>query len=320
MNKHWASIRERGNQFGIKFLVFCYTYGGRWLAVILLYPIILYFFITGKAERKSSMDFLQTVYQFDDKCALTHPPTLWDSYKHFLSFGFAALDKVDSWLGKISSDGISYQHYEQFEQLQQSKLGAVFIGSHLGNLEVCRALSTQKYPVRINVLVFTQHAESFNRMLKELNQEVDLNIIQVNQLGPDIAIMLKDRIENGEYVVIVGDRTPINNPDRTSKCQFLGKTAHFSQGPLILAHLLDCPVYLLFCVKVKSHFRVIFEPFCTPKVALKRKTRQQQLSELNQKYADRLAYHAIRYPLQWFNFFDFWQHELATDTKEHNVV
>ncbi|HAI49879.1 MAG TPA: acyltransferase, partial [Enterobacteriaceae bacterium] len=53
------------------------------------------------------------------------------------------------------------------------------------------------------------------------------------------------------------------------------------------------------------------EPFADPLV-LPRATRQQALQEAVDRYAARLEYYALRSPLDWFNFFDFWQLPDAT--------
>ncbi|MBT1064174.1 acyltransferase [Bowmanella sp. Y26] len=302
----WYQHKERGSAWGLAFCLWLYRLAGRGVLSLVVYPVILYFFITGGQARRASKAFLRRVYQ-QGSPALTSYPGNWASFKHFLSFAQAILDKIDVWMGNIRIEQVSYEGYNRFERLLAQKQGAVFIGSHLGNLEVCRALGQSQYPVRINVLVFTAHAPFFNQLLKSLNQDVELNLIQVTQLGPDIAIMLKERVEQGEFVVIMGDRTPVDNPGRTCNVPFLGEPAAFSQGPVILASLLECPVLQLFCMRDGEGFRIIFEDFAEPKLALVRKERQQQLVFWCGRYAQRLAEVAKLYPMQWFNFFDFWQ-------------
>ncbi|WP_416306502.1 acyltransferase [Neptunicella sp. SCSIO 80796] len=320
MSQHWSAIAERGNQFGIQFLLQVYKLFGKWLLKLLLIPVICYFYLTDKRSRRASLQFLRRAYQCSQHSPFKSCPGFRQGLKHFFSFGFAALDKIDSWLGQISSQQISYHNYPLFESLISQRKGAVFIGSHLGNLEVCRALGQRQYPIRINVLVHTHHAEAFNKMLKQVSDEVDLNLIQVTTIGPDIAILLKERIEQGEFVVIVGDRTPINNPGRISLVDFMGKQAPFSQGPMILASLLDCPVYLLFCMKQKAGYKIIFEPFAEPALPLPRKDRHRLLDVYCQQYANRLAHYAGLYPYQWYNFFDFWQHDVAPDKQDNKAV
>ena len=173
-------------------------------------------------------------------------------------------------------------------------------------------------------MVFTHHAVEFNKLLKSINPDVGINLIQVTDLGPDMAIMLKDKVEQGEIVVIVGDRTSTTTAGRVVEADFLGKPAPFSQGPFILAALLDCPVFHLFCLKDKLAggkrvYRVVFEKYAD-KLALPRKTRQQTLQKIVSDYAQRLSYYAAAYPYQWFNFYDFWQNDeqVSRDQNKEN--
>jgi predicted LPLAT superfamily acyltransferase len=93
---------------------------------------------------------------------------------------------------------------------------------------------------------------------------------------------------------------------------FLGHPAPFPQGPFVLAHLLECPVYLFFCLKEGERYRVHLEHFAE-RVILPRRERQSALAGYAQRYARRLEAYCQRAPLQWFNFFDFWQETSQTN-------
>ena len=131
-------------------------------------------------------------------------------------------------------------------------------------------------------------------------------------MGPDLAIMLQDKIDQGEYVVIAGDRTSTTVAGRVIYSDFLGEKAPFSQGPFILAGLLKCPVLMMFCLKAhspdKQAYHLIFEEL-SPGIHWTRKTRQVELTKLVNAYAKSLEKYCAQYPLQWFNFFDFWQRD-----------
>ncbi|OUL56469.1 acyltransferase [Pseudoalteromonas ulvae] len=301
--KHWSKMAERGSYLGMRFLLLSYRILGRTGLWIVLFPVVFYFYCTGRVARTASLDFLRRVAQYQHQ---TTQPGFWQGLKHFMSFADSAFDKIDAWTGRISAQDIDYENHALFEQLQNSGQGAVFIGSHLGNLEVCRALSVGRYQVKINVLVFTHHAVEFNRTLQKISPNVNVDLIQVTDMKPELAIILQQKIDAGEVVVIVGDRTSTSVSQRVSYCDFLGAPAPFSQGPFILAAVLDCPVYLLFCLKHKNRYRVIFELFAE-QLTLPRKTRQAALQSVIQRYADRLAFFSLQAPYQWFNFFDFWQ-------------
>ena len=215
---HWSAMRERGSLFALKLLFNIYRYGGRFLAVLILYPVILYFFITGKVARSASTKYLHKLYE---KGYLVERPTRYTSYKHFLAMGFSALDKVDVWLGKITMSSIDHVNYDIFEPLLKAKKGALLIGSHLGNLEICRALSNE-------------HTNAtFNDFINGLNSDVRINLIEVSSVGPDLAILIEEKIAQGEYVVIAGDRTSTTVEGRVIYSEFLGEQAAFSQGPFV---------------------------------------------------------------------------------------
>jgi predicted LPLAT superfamily acyltransferase len=138
-------------------------------------------------------------------------------------------------------------------------------------------------------------------------------------MGPDTAILLQQKLEQGEWIVIVGDRTSTSKESRSVWAEFLGKEAPFPQGPFMLASVLKAPVFLLFGLRddsqAKPHFNVYFEHF-SDRIELPRKTREQSLKQVVQQYADRLQHYTLKAPLQWYNFFNFWTLSKHHDEKE----
>ena len=63
---------------------------------------------------------------------------------------------------------------------------------------------------------------------------------------------------------------------------------------------------LLFGLKnPKTHLLDIYcENFANP-ITLSRTNREADLQKYIQQYANRLEYYTLKYPYQWFNFFDF---------------
>ncbi|WP_318522890.1 glycosyltransferase family 2 protein [Photobacterium leiognathi] len=307
--QHWSSHAERGTILGIKTLLAVYSLLGRKAFNVLLKAVMGYYYLTGKKARKASEDYLEQLESFASDNQLALPAKL-NSYDHLLSFGHTMLDKLVAWKGDYSENNLTIHGDEHFNELAKRQQGIVVLGSHLGNLELCRALSSRHPDIKINALVFTEHAERFNAVLKAINPDSDLNLIQVNELGADTAIMLQQKVEQGEWVVIVGDRTSVTKEQRVVWADFLGKPAPFPQGSFILASVLKVPVYTLFGLRDDSqatpHFDVYFEPF-SEQLILPRKTRETALQETVQQYASRLESYTIKAPLQWYNFFNFWQ-------------
>lgn len=309
---HWSRTPERGSLLGMQIMLTSYRLLGRRGFSLLLYPVIGYFWLTGRAQRQASQAYLTRLESFADANGVALPPEPRSSFRHFLRFGEAALDKLAGWRGDITEQQVELVGAEHYQAAINSGQGVLLLGSHLGDLELCRALGSRKQGLRINALVFTRHAARFNALLKQINPDSHLNLIQVQELGADTAILLKEKLERGEWVVIVGDRTSVTREKRVIWADFLGAPAPFPLGPFVLSSVLGCPVYLMFGLKEQGRFRVHFEPFADGQ-PLPRQGRQQILASRVQAYADRLQHHCLQAPLDWFNFFDFWQ---LTDEQE----
>ncbi|MFQ6372000.1 glycosyltransferase family 2 protein [Shewanella sp. YIC-542] len=313
--RHWSSMRERGSLLGLQFLLGCYRLGGHWLARGFMYPVIGYFFLSGRDARQASMAFLQRIAKQQPRHPALHHPCDWrDSLRHFFSFGNAALDRIDAWCDRITLSQVDFPDKQRLAEQLAGGRGAVLLVSHIGNIELCRAISMHQRHIKINVMVMTEHAANFNQLLKQLNPDSQLNLLQVSELNPATAIMLQDKIDAGELVVIAADRTS-RNSERVCYVPFLGAPAPLPQGPFILAGLLDCPVFTMFCVQQSGRYHVMLQAFDAA-LSGPRTTRQQRLQQAAELYARRLEAVALQVPLQWFNFYDFWRRDEASARKE----
>ena len=298
----WATIDERGMAWGLKFLATTYKLLGYQACWWVMQPILLYFFLTGNVQRQASRRYWEKIYALEGK---TNKPNLLQLWKHTRSFGRMALDKFSAWMGDIKVSNLIIPNEDEFDQVINQNKGVLVLTSHLGNIEICRALSKRRSEIKITVFAHTQHAVKFNQLLAQYTPEASLDVIQVSDMGPATAIELQERLDQGEWVVIAGDRTPVEGQKRLSYVPFLGKEAPFSQGPMIIASLLKCPVYSLHCMKEENKFRILFDKI-SDQIVLPRKNRNESLTEEISAYALKLEHNCKEYPLQWYNFFDFW--------------
>ncbi|KFB87682.1 acyltransferase [Serratia grimesii] len=306
--EHWSATQERQGLWGIRLMLRVYRLFGRRAFQLLLYPVIGYFWLTGRTQREASREYLQRLRLFAKSRQQPLPEPL-DSFRHFMRFGDAMLNKLASWQGELRD--IRLVNPSLCEHQIASGKGTLILASHLGDIESCRALGELGSGVTVNALVFTEHAERFNQLMKEVNPRANLNLISVTSLGPETAMRLQDKLDAGEWVAIVGDRTSAGKYQRGVQprvvwSHFLDHPAPFPQGPFVLAAALRCPVFLMFGLKQQGHLNVYFEPFADPLI-LPRQQRQQALQEAVDQYAARLEHYCLLAPLDWFNFFDFWQ-------------
>jgi predicted LPLAT superfamily acyltransferase len=302
---HWSRIAESGTVLGMRILLLIYRVFGRWGFRIGLFPVISYYFLSRKQARQASKQYLQRLSDtYPDLGQLS-------SFRHFLMFGDILLDKLLAWSGHINLDDISFVSDGLFEQALEQQQGGIIVVSHLGNTEVSNALAHQQPGLRLTLLVYTQHAEKFNALMKKMGASDQIEMYQVTEMSPAFAMLMSERVEAGEYLVIAGDRTPVTGQQRVSEVDFLGEKAALPQGAFILASLLKCPVFLMFCLKHEQRYQIHIEQFAT-RIEASRKQRTAIIQQAQQRYADRLAAHAYLAPLQWFNFYPFWTSSKAS--------
>lgn len=295
---HWARIGEVGAYWGLKTLAITYKLIGRIGCQTLMAPVVFYFYVKNKKQRDASRLFLSRT--------LGRKATFWEGYKHFLSFAVQVMNGFIVWTGNIPRDRLEAINEQIIIDLNDSNQGAIIIISHIGNAEIARALYNKNVRQRLLMMRHTKNSENFNRLMREFHPEAGLNTIQVTEIGPETIINVKDRVENGAWVAIAGDRVPVTGSQHNLRLPFLGSDAPFAQGPWIMASLLECPVYTLFCLQVDEHYELQMEKMAD-KITLPRGNREEALREYMSRYVSRLEEYAKNYPFQWFNFYDFWE-------------
>jgi predicted LPLAT superfamily acyltransferase len=300
---HWASIAERGAYWGLRTLALFYRVTGRYGCMIAVLPVALYFNLTGTEQRRASREFLRRAYRAK---GIDYNPGWLATVKH--SFGFArkTVDTFAAWLGDVDPTAINATDKCAPDGVAASGKGILLIVSHLGNIEISRALLDDAQRSRIKLLVHTAHAENVARIFRQFRPDAMADTIQVTELNPGTVCVLEEAIGRGDWVAIAGDRTPVRGDDRISMVPFLGRDASFPQGPYVLAHLLECPVYLMFCIRQKDGYRLYFE-MLAERITLPGRDKQAAIRAWTARYAKRLETFCLVDPFQWYNFFDFWQ-------------
>jgi predicted LPLAT superfamily acyltransferase len=301
---HWAQVSERGTNFAIRLLFGIYRVLGRAAFTVFLYPVIAYFLVTGGVVRRASGDYLRAVRARLAELGRPVPRGL-TVFRHHVEFANGMLDKLAIWADALPADLIAAEDLALLERFRTEGRGALFIGSHLGNLEVLRAFGDKLPGLTINALVHTRNSRTLNSVFAATSPQTLERMIQIESLGPESVAKLRDKLAAGEHIAIVADRVSVRHTERSLRAPFLGRPAPFPEGPFVLASLLECPVYLLFFLKIDGRYRAFVEPFADPLV-LPRFERREALERLIERYATRLEEHCLLAPMQWFNFFDFW--------------
>ena len=307
--QHWAQQDEVKGLWGMRLMLRVWQLLGRRAFTVLLWPVIGVYWLIARPARQASRQWIARVKQVLMQRDMPVPSRL-NSFFHFMRFGNAMLDKVASWRGelKFNRDVVFAPGARETLNITAPQ-GKLLLASHLGDVEACRALAQLDGSKTINALVFSENARRFKQIMSEMAPQAGVNLMSVTDIGPDTAIAIKEKLERGEWVAIVGDRIAVN-PQRGGEwrviwSRFMGQPAPFPQGPFILASILRCPVVLIFALRQQGKLVLHGEPFADPLI-LPRGERQQALQDAVDRYAQRLEHYALMSPLDWFNFFDFW--------------
>lgn len=296
----WQDNKERGSILGMRLLIFIYKLLGTTVCQAATYPVLRYFYWTSPTLRKNLKAYYQNLRTLD-------PQLQARPFDNVKQFGFGIIDRLGLWTGNSQHISITRHHSDVLYQQAESGIGGVIFTAHLGNYELCRAAGKSALPSTLNVIVDHANAANINQVMKATNAQFMANIIAVEQIDIALAISLKEKIDQGEFVVIAADRVNHNSRAHSLPVTFLNQSAHFPTGPYILAKALGCPVFTLYAFRKGSgrydaYFHRLFD-----RVVLSPKTRQQDLQRYMKAYVQELESYCLQYPTQWFNFYNFWE-------------
>jgi len=296
-NPHWTDRPEGGGRFAIWLIRSIALYGGRPFARLFLYPITLYFYLRRRPEREASRAFLSRV--------LGRPAGAFDGMRHIHRFAGVILDRVfllardDARQFQLEIHGLDLL----LDTYRQGR-GMLLLGSHLGSFEILRVLARERPEVKLKVVLDKSQTPAITELLHALNPAIGSSVIDASEGGTAIVLGIKEAVEQGAVVALLGDRARLQEPTR--QAPLLGESAPLPVAPYLIASVLDTPVLLCFGLyRGGNRYSLHFERFAE-RIEIPRSERNVRLDEWLARYAARLEHHARLDPYNWFNFYDFW--------------
>ena len=187
------------------------------------------------------------------------------------------------------------------------KRGMLLFGSHLGSFEVLRVLARQRPEYTIRVVLDKAHNKAVTELLDALNPEIAATVIDAGQDGPGLMLAIQQAVQEGALVALLIDRA--HPGGQTIMAPFFGREAPFPTAPWLIAAALKAPVTLGFGLyRGGNRYDLIFENF-SDDIIIPRAERKTAIEALIRRYAARLEDVARTAPYNWFNFYDFWNHD-----------
>lgn len=208
------------------------------------------------------------------------------------------------YLGAFGPDRfrIEYEGTERFMEALGRGKGLILLSAHLGNWHLAINFLGRTGAAAHLVTEDVRSPEVKRHMDAAKKKAIHLTIHDARE-GMNLVFKLKAALRNGDVVVLSGDRI---HGGRNVRARFLGEEANFPLLGFALSRASGAPICvgMAFSTGMQQYEFHGIGPI-NDEVERDLPAKQEH-SRLAQIFADHLGSHLERFPLQWFNFYDFW--------------
>ncbi len=312
-NEKWYEHKEKSKTgIGYALTLFLFKFFPSRFLRLMAFVIGFFYWLFSVNERRISKDFLTVAKSYGADFNNKKPSTL----KHFISFALNLVETIQGWGGKFSFKNVTWQNDDVGELVKNinSKKGCVCVVSHIGNAQMMRALASMneagtENKIAITSVMDTKVTGGFVKLIERINEDSGFHIVGADDFGPETIFLLQQRLEQGEIVVIAGDRIGAHS-ERYIELPVLGKKAKFPYGVFLLVSLLNSPTYFIFGMRHKDlSMTPSYDMFVTKNNAdfnCSRKERAGRIEQTAGNFIEQAEKKVKEHPYQWYNFFNFW--------------
>lgn len=295
MAAEWEG-KSRGTVLGYKIFIFFIKSLGIRASYFLLYFVILYFCLFSWKNTKA------IYYYLNQRLGYSHLKSFFGIYKSYYSFGQTLIDKTA--IGSGLRDRFTYEFdgIENIKNLLANGEGGILISAHVGNFEIAEFffedIDTHS---QINLVTTDAEHEHIKEYLESVTSKSKIKFILVRE---DLSHIFEINVAlgKGELVCFTGDRYFVGQKTLVEK--LLDEKAEFPAGPFLLGSRLKVPVLFVYVMKETAKHYHLF--------ARRAKVKNRDAQGLLKEYTKSLEWILGKYPLQWFNYFDFWKRKENT--------
>lgn len=289
MAAEWEG-KSRGTLLGYKIYIFFLRNLGISAAYFLLRFVIFYYVLFSPKSNRDIYTY------FRKRLGYSKYKSVLSIYGSYYTFGKTLTDKVAISTGL--RDRFTYTHdgIEHIDDLLKKNLGGILISGHVGNFEISHYFLEDRYSIsKISMVTTMAEHKNIQEYMDRISVKSHLKFIVVKEDMSHIFEIHK-AIDEGGLVVFTGDRYMPGS--KTLKENFLGKEAHFPIGPYLLASRLKMPVLFVYFMKGANRHYDLY--------ARTAQFSARDAQGLLKEYTESMEWILKKYPLQWFNYFDFW--------------
>jgi predicted LPLAT superfamily acyltransferase len=265
-------------------------------AYLLLVFVAFYYVLKDKNARRAVRIFRQ---QLGAKASLVAV------YRHFFSFGVSLIDRYAFLIGKQSLFRFETIREDLIVAALAEKKGAILLGAHIGNWELAGNLLSDRINAAIYYVMVDAEKNDIRSISKQAMAQRRIKPIPVGPDGLELVLSVRNALRGNGLVCMLGDRTVGQKGQQHS---FLGKNVTFPVGPFAIAASTGAPIIPIVVTKsgMKEYTFKAFAPMRFDGVTPE--NRDKYIFTAMERYVGILEQLVKEYPLQWFNFYDYWRH------------
>lgn len=221
-----------------------------------------------------------------------------DLFRHFHSFGTTLIDRFAVSCGLGKKFHTMHVNEETIADEVARGSGVILLGGHVGNWEFAGNLLAKRIAADVHVFMYgagggREHAAATPGII----------VHHIRGGAADTAVEIVNALRGGAIVCMHGDR--FFGAQRTVTLDFFGKPARFPVGAMAIAAVTGAAVIPCFTVRT-SLYHYTFTASEPIHVSSGRERRDERIKSAVGRYVAVLESVCRDYPLQWYNFFRFW--------------
>ena len=281
--------KSKGTVSGYKIFIFLIKHVGISVAYFLLIFVAFYYVLFAPKQtaaifryfrQRRKQGFLQSIV---------------NAYRNYFVFGQTLIDKIAITAGLEHKYTYEFDGIENIRQLAKDNSAGILISAHVGNFEVSQYFMGE-FDKQIHLVTTDEERRAIKSYLANIMAKPKTGFIVVND---DLSHVFEINrvIDDKGMICFTGDRFVKGSKTLTTK--FLGADAHFPAGPFLISSRLSTPVLFVYVMRERGRHYHLY--------ARKATFTHRNAQSLLEAYVQSIEQILTKYPLQWFNYYDFWK-------------
>lgn len=218
---------------------------------------------------------------------------------HVVNFACSVVDKMSAICDTktpLLFDVHQDSDWKKLEKILNDGTGVFFICSHLGNIETLSAMPAGQIK-RMHAFMNVGQNHIFRDFMTRHAKYTNTVIHPTENIDVAMAGDMYDALAHGELVLMAGDRVSPNVPTKTICAKMFNHDCDLPLGVFRFAKACDFPVFAIVNVKTAHNkYKIFVKQLDTSSTDL--------MAQIYIKFIESMT---LKYPKQWFNFFDFFK-------------